>query len=39
MLGLARIQIDGFWKSHGIFHDYTMADFERERAALKRLGL
>jgi hypothetical protein len=39
MLGLARIQIDGFLKSHGIFHDYTMADFERERAALKRLGL
>ena len=39
MLGLARIQIDGFLKSHGIFHDYTMADFERERAALKLLGL
>jgi hypothetical protein len=39
MLGLARIQMDGFLKSHGIFHDYTMADFERERAALKRLGL
>jgi hypothetical protein len=39
MLGLARIQMDGFLKSHGIFHDYTMDDFERERAALKRLGL
>ena len=39
MLGLARIQMDGFLKSHGIFHDYTMEDFERERAALKRLGL
>jgi hypothetical protein len=39
MLGLARIQADGFLKSHGIFHDYTMADFERERTALKRLGL
>ena len=39
MLGLARIQADGFLKSHGIFHDYTMADFERERAALKRLRL
>ena len=39
MLGLARIQLDGFLKSHGIFHDYTMSDFERERAALKRLGL
>ena len=39
MLGLARIQMDGFLKSHGIFHDYTMEDFERERAALKRLEL
>jgi hypothetical protein len=39
MLGLARIQADGFLKTHGIFHDYTMEDFERERAALKRLGL
>jgi hypothetical protein len=39
MLGLARVQADGFLKSHGIFHDYTMANFERERAALKRLGL
>jgi hypothetical protein len=39
MLGLARIQMDGFLKSHGIFYDYKMADFERERAALKRLGL
>jgi len=39
MLGLARIQIDGFLKSHGVFHDYTMADFELERDTLKRLGL
>jgi hypothetical protein len=39
VLGLARILVDGFLKSHGIFRDYTMADFERERAALKRLGL
>jgi hypothetical protein len=31
--------VDGFLKSHGIFRDYTMADFERARAALKRLGL
>jgi hypothetical protein len=39
MLGLARIQLDGFLKSHGVFHDYTRADFERERATLKRLGI
>ncbi len=39
MLGLARIQIDGFLKSHGIYQDYTMEDFEDERRALKELGL
>lgn len=39
MLGLARIQMDGFLKSHGIYQEYTMEDFEHERAALKRLGL
>jgi len=38
MLGLARLQIDGFLKSRGICEDYTMADFEQERAALKSLG-
>lgn len=38
MLGLARIQLDGFLKSHGIYDDYTMADFEKERAAWKSLG-
>ncbi len=39
ILGIPRILLDGFLKSHGVFHQYTMADFERERAALKRLGL
>lgn len=39
MLGLARIQIDGFLKPHGIYQDYTMEDFEEERRALKELGL
>ena len=38
MLGLARLQIDGFLKSHGVYDDYTMEDFEEERAALKSLG-
>jgi hypothetical protein len=38
MLGLARLQIDGFLKSHGVYDDYTMEDFEQERAALKSLG-
>jgi Uncharacterised protein family (UPF0175) len=39
MLGLARIQMDGFLKSHGIFQEYTLEDFEQERQALKELGL
>jgi hypothetical protein len=38
MLGLARIQLDGFLKAHGVYEDYTMEDFEKERAALKSLG-
>lgn len=38
MLGLARLQIDGFLKSHGVYDDYTLEDFEQERAALKSLG-
>jgi len=39
MLGLARIQVDGFLKSHGVFEEYTLEDFEEERRALKELGL
>ena len=38
ILGLARIQLDGFLKAHGVYEDYTMEDFEKERAALKSLG-
>ena len=37
MLGFTTInQIDGFLKAHGVFHDYTMEDFERERETLRR---
>jgi hypothetical protein len=39
MLGLARIQMDGFLKSHGVYQDYGLEDFEQERQALKELGL
>ena len=39
MLGLARLQLDGFLKAHGVYEDYTLEDFEKERAALKSLGL
>lgn len=38
MLGLVRIQLDGFLKSHGVYDEYTLEDFEEERMALKELG-
>ena len=37
MLGLARIELDGFLKSHGIGQNYTLEDFEQERQALAPL--
>jgi hypothetical protein len=40
MLGFATLnEMDGFLKAHGVFEPYTMADLEREREALDRLGL
>lgn len=39
MLNLPRIQLDRFLKSHGLFEEYTLEDFEEERRALKELGL
>jgi hypothetical protein len=39
MLGLARIQLDGFLKSHGIYQEYTIEEFEQEQRVLKELGL
>jgi len=39
MLGFARIELDGFLKPRGIYQEYTLADFEQERQALKDLGL
>jgi hypothetical protein len=35
MLGLARIQMDGFLKCHGIYEDVTLEDIERDIADLK----
>jgi hypothetical protein len=29
----------GFLKSHGVYEDYTMEDFDHDRDALKQLGL
>jgi len=39
MLGLGRIELDGFLKAHGVYQDYTLDDFEAERRALKEIGL
>jgi hypothetical protein len=33
-----RYRLDGFLKSHGIYEDFTMADFEIDRDALKQAG-
>ena len=33
-----RYRLDGFLKSHDVYEDYTMEDFERDRDALKQLG-
>jgi len=32
-------EIDGFLKAHNVYENYTMEDFEREREALKSVGL
>ena len=38
-LGLGtRWQLDGVLKAHEVFEDYTLAEFERERQELARLG-
>jgi hypothetical protein len=33
-----RYQLDGFLKSHEVYEDYAMEDFELDRDALKQLG-
>jgi hypothetical protein len=38
ILGLGRLEREGFLKAHGIFEPYTLEDFEEERQALKALG-
>ena len=38
MLGLERIELDGFFKANGVCEEYAAEDFERERQALKELG-
>jgi hypothetical protein len=34
-----RYWLDGFLKSHDVYEDYTMADLERDRDALKQIGI
>jgi len=38
MLGLARLQIDGFLKAHGVYEDISLEDVNRDIADLKSLG-
>lgn len=33
-----RYELDGFLKAHDVWTDYTLEDFQRERADLRRLG-
>jgi predicted HTH domain antitoxin len=37
LLGLNHYELDGFLKQHGVYLDYSIADFERERALGERL--
>jgi Uncharacterised protein family (UPF0175) len=32
-------EVDGFLKAHGIYESYSLADLERERRTLDKLGL
>ena len=32
-------EIDGFLKAHGVYDDYSLEDFERERQALLNAGI
>jgi hypothetical protein len=38
MLGLGRIELDGFLKAHEVYEPYALADFERERQVLESVS-
>jgi len=38
LLGLSRIELDGFLKRHEVWLDYTMDDLNRDLATHRRLG-
>ena len=37
LLGLSRYDLDGFLKAHGVFLDYSIEDYERERESAEHL--
>ena len=39
MLGLARLQVDGFLKAHSVYEEVSIEDVDRDIADLKSLGL
>lgn len=39
MLGLDRMEVDGFLKAHGVYYDFTVEEIEEQVNTLKRLGL
>ena len=40
MLGLERIEMDGFLKAHGVpYDDYTLGEVNRQVEALRQLGI
>ena len=38
LLGLSRLEVDGFLKNGGSFLDYTLDDLEEDSATLRRFG-
>jgi hypothetical protein len=39
MLGLERMELDGFLKAHGVHHDCTVEEIEQQVDRLKRSGI
>lgn len=38
MLSLERMELDGFFKAHGFYDSYTLAEINEQVATLERLG-
>ncbi|MBL8230631.1 MAG: UPF0175 family protein [Bryobacterales bacterium] len=39
LLGLERMELDGFLKAHDVYEGFTLEEIERQAAALERLGV